>query len=129
MDSSADRPHRLIGDFDFVYITFADPLQCRVKLSTDDCGRLVVTALLDRFPNAKNRPHAMIDNRRNLARDQIVALMKNMAPLGMAENNKVAADLPQHRRTDLACESAAVLPVAVLRGNFDFAPASCFLNR
>jgi len=43
--------------------------------------------------------------------------------------DKAAAYFFQHRRTDLASKCAALLPVAVLRSDFDFAPANRIFYR
>jgi hypothetical protein len=127
--SCADRPYRLVGNFDLFNIIFGDGLQRGVELARDYRRRLFGAPFVDGLANAKDWPHAVLDHRDNFLADHLVAFVKYVAPFRVANYDEFAADLGQHRGADLAGERAAILPMAVLRGKFHGAFLQNFLHR
>ena len=114
--SGADGPDRLVRDFEFFYITFGNSLQRRVELARDHRRGLIVCRSSMVSPTQRIAPHTVTNHGKKLLRDHVVSFAKNMAPLGMTDEDKVATDLCQHRGADFAGKGAAFLPMAVLRG-------------
>ncbi len=75
------------------------------------------------FADAENRTHAVGHHRRDFLRDHRIAFVKDVAPLGVTENDIMATGFTEHRRADFAGKRAALGPVAILRGQFDITVA------
>src|SRR5262245_14050740 len=52
-----------------------------------------------------------------------------MTPFGMTQDDKFATKFLEHRRADFACEGAVRRPMAILRGELDFALVQNFADR
>src|SRR6185503_12536500 len=78
---------------------------------------LIGIALRLVFADAQDRLEAGPQSSGDLARQGLVALAEVLAPLGVAEDDAVDAELEQHRRRHLAGERALRLLVHVLGGD------------
>ena len=71
-------------------------------------------ALLERLADAGDHAEPGLERGARAARDHLVGLAEELAPLRVADERALDAELEQHRRRDLAGVGAARLPVHVL---------------
>ncbi len=114
-----DRPDRLVRDHDLAEPLGLDPGQILLDLVAELALGVAGLALLLGLADAQDRHEAGRERRRDLQLERPVGLAEQLAPLGVAEDHAVDADLDQHRRRHLAGERALGRLVHVLRVDLD----------
>src|SRR3954454_13562879 len=111
--SRADRPHGLVRQDEPLVRTarVAD----RVDLDAQHRLHVACVALLLRLADARDDAEPGIERSLGAPRNSRIRLAEVLAPLGVADQRAGDAEAEQHRRRDLACVRALVLPVDVLR--------------
>ena len=110
----ADGPHRLVGDQAAREVGVGDVRDGGVELGLDAPERLARVALGERLADADDGREPGAQRRARLEVHGGVELAEELAPLGVAEDDVLAADVGELGRRDLAREGALVLPEAVL---------------
>ena len=109
----ADCPDRLVRDHQVVVgLEHAD-------LAAEDVVRLARLAFRERLADARDHVQPALERRMTAPRDRLVGLAEVLAPLRVADERAVGAELPEHQRGDLTGERAFALPVAVLGEDTD----------
>jgi LmbE family N-acetylglucosaminyl deacetylase/glycosyltransferase involved in cell wall biosynthesis len=113
ISTGSDRPHRFVCDQQLGR-TLERRLGCGFELIGDEAGGPSGIAHLLRLANAKDRRKAGGNGDSELACDHRVGLAINVTPLGVAKDDEGRAAVEEHRRGDLAGESAGRLIRTVL---------------
>jgi hypothetical protein len=112
--TGTDGPHRFVGDHRVGKRLLAAQREHRVELLGDDALGGARLALGELLTHAQNGREISGQRRAELARDQRAVLAEQRAPLGVANDDVVAADITQHRARHLAGVGAGRLDGEVL---------------
>lgn len=74
------------------------------RLPEDDLLGLSGLPLVQLLPDADDDLEALLQGVLDLLGDQVVRLAKDVAPLGVAQDDPLAAQVLDHRRGDLTCK-------------------------
>ena len=98
----ADRPDRLVSDYDTFRVGESQPSQPRRKLVFYYEFRITGLSLREVLANANDRSQTSFDRSFCLLIDGIVRLAKKLPPLAVAYDYVLAPNILDHRRSDLA---------------------------
>src|SRR5688572_1029641 len=121
--AGADRPHRLVGDYQQCELLARQPIEPCLDLTIEYAERLAALALIERLADADDGREARRECGDRFSIDHRVGLAEQCAALGVSDDHILGAGLADHRRADLSGECALALPVGVLRRNHDVAVA------
>mmetsp|Transcript_15404 Transcript_15404/g.41355 ORF Transcript_15404/g.41355 Transcript_15404/m.41355 type:complete len:237 (+) Transcript_15404:503-1213(+) len=109
-----DRPHGLVSDHHLAPVVDFGGESLHLSLAHSD--RLPSLALFQKLSNAEDHPESLLKRVRGLVRNKLVRLVElwDVAPLGVAQNDPVAADVLDHFGRHFTCERAAAFYPAVL---------------
>ena len=91
-----NRPDRFICNCDFGHCFGGDVCQPAFKLCLDHLFGLTGFTLFEQFPHAKDHIQPGFKCFLYLLIDQRIRLFKDMTPLGVSENHKIASDIFEH---------------------------------
>ena len=106
--AGADRPDRLVGDHDLGEVGSASTLgEVGLELALEHrLGLVRRRAASSVSPTQRIGSSPAASAAGDLARQRLVGLAEELAALGVAEDDRLDAELDQHRRRDLAGEGA-----------------------
>jgi len=93
--------------------------QAAAQLQRQNLFHTTFFALIQRFPNTHDRPQARFMGGAHFAIHDFIRLAEHRTSFTVTNHDVTDEKIAQHRATDFAGESAASLPMHVLRPNFD----------
>jgi len=113
--AGADGPDRLVGDDRLRQHGRRIVIEHRVELAADHRARAPGLALGERLAHAHDGRQAAAAGHRHLGRHPLVTLPVQGAPLGVADDDVMDAEIAQHRSGHLAGERPLLVLAQVLR--------------
>ena len=112
--AGTNRPHRFIGNHELLIRRGQRGAQA-IDLSSKNLLGHQRLPISQRFSHTDDRNQSGSVSELDLRRELRIGLIKQGAPLGMADQNPGAGQVPQHRRRDFACVGAIFKMSHILR--------------